>query len=67
MLPKLFRKREWGAGYHAFITPTARFGGSRVDADRERMSWHEIDALPLSEGSRLRASDMAETNLLCIN
>ena len=67
MLHELFRKREREAGWHAFIVPTAPFGGSRVGADRERVSWREIDVLPPSEGDVLQALDMAEINILYIN
>ena len=67
MLHELFRKREREAGWHAFIAPTAPFGGSRVGADHERVSRREIDALPPSEGDALRASDMAEIDVLYIN
>jgi hypothetical protein len=66
MLHELFRKREREASWHAFIAPTARFGGSRVGADRGRVSWQEIDALPPREGDVLQAPDMAEINILYI-
>jgi hypothetical protein len=67
MLHELFRKREREASWHAFIAPAIPLCGSRVGADRERVSWHEIDVLPPSERDVLRAPDMAEINILYIN